>query len=157
MEAAALSQYEIERGKPMPSKNHGIIQSRLNIALGKAYADQYEFIVELKFAPVGLKPAVPDLCIYPKMPVDLQQDEISVVEPPITAIEILSPKQSIEEIQSKMFNTYFPAGVQSAWLIVPPLRSVHIFTPDRKFVTFNSGSLHDPATGITLDLDSFLP
>lgn len=28
-EEVVRSQYEIERGKPMPSKNHGIVQARI--------------------------------------------------------------------------------------------------------------------------------
>lgn len=152
-----LEDYETERNRLMPSKNHSIIQSRLNIALGKHYGDQYEFLPQLDLAPPGVKPTLPDLCIYPKRAVDLLEDEIKVTEPPITAIEILSPMQGIEEIKSKFFQIFFPAGVKSAWLIVPPVKTVYIFTPDRKYATFTSGSLHDPATGITLELDEFFP
>ncbi|MEM1123876.1 MAG: hypothetical protein AAGJ18_25790, partial [Bacteroidota bacterium] len=40
-------QYQRERNKPMPSKNHSAIQSRLIIALGKKYDKKYEFYSEL--------------------------------------------------------------------------------------------------------------
>jgi Uma2 family endonuclease len=149
--------YETERDKPVPSRNHGIIQSRLNVALGKRYLDRFELISEVKVAPPGVKPSVPDLCIYPKMVVDLLNDEIEMSEPPITAIEILSPTQGIEEVKDKIFDIFFPAGVQSAWLIVPTFHTVYIFTPDRQYTTFTSGTLHDPVTGIMLPLEEVFP
>lgn len=156
LETEAVSDYETERNKPMPSRNHSFIQSRLNIALGK-YLDQFEILPELNLAPPGVKPSVPDLCIYPKIEIDLLDDEIKVTDAPITAIEILSPKQSIEDVKEKIFQIYFPAGAKSAWLVVPTFRTVYVFSPDRKYVAFTSGTLHDPATGISLELDSFFP
>jgi Uma2 family endonuclease len=155
-ETEVVADYETERSKPMPSLNHSIIQSRLNIALGR-YANQFEILPELNLAPPGVKPSVPDLCIYPKMEVDLLNDEIKVTDAPITAIEILSPKQSIDDVKEKIFEIYFPAGAKSAWLVIPTFRTVYVFSPDRKYAAFTSGTLHDPATGISLELDSFFP
>jgi Uma2 family endonuclease len=155
--AIEYNDYETERNKPMPSRNHSFIQSRLNFALSKHYLDKYDFFSELNLSPPGVKASVPDLCIYPKTLIDLLEDEIQVTEPPITVIEILSPEQGMNSVKNKFFQIYFPAGVKSVWLVVPTLRSVHIFTPDRKYTTFTSGSLNDPATGITLELDEFFP
>ncbi len=149
--------YTIQRDKPMPSRNHGIIQARLSGVLFKYYDSEFNLMSEVELAPPGIKPSVPDICIFPKVPIDLMEDEIRVTEPPLTTIEILSPTQGVEELKNKFYQIYFPAGVKSAWLVVPTLRSVHIFTPDRKFVTFTSGTLHDPATGISLELDEFFP
>ncbi len=36
-----LAEYEIERGKPMPSLNHGIIQSNLCFAIQATYRKEY--------------------------------------------------------------------------------------------------------------------
>lgn len=149
--------YETERNKPMPSRNHSIIQLRLGAALINHYDDQFNFMGELNLAPPNVKPSVPDICIYPKSLINLLEDEIKVIEPPLTAIEILSPKQSIDDVKDKFFNIYFPAGVKSAWLVIPTFRTVYVFTPDRKYATFNSGTLNDPTLGITLELDEFFP
>ena len=43
------STYEIERGKPMPSKNHGIIQSNLSGLFYVNYRKQYRFMSEVAF------------------------------------------------------------------------------------------------------------
>lgn len=153
---ALEAKYKNERNKPMPSKNHGIIQSRLNIALGK-YLSEFEFITELSLTLPDVKSSVPDISIFPKMKIDLFDDEIKVSEPPITVIEILSPTQSVDEIKDKIFDIYFPGGVQSAWLIIPTVRTVYIFTPDKKITTFTEGTLKDAATGIELTLNDFLP
>ena len=150
-------QYQRERNKPMPSKNHSAIQTLLSAALVFNYKKKYQFFSELSLTMPDVKPAVPDLCIFPKTKLDLLNDEIKVKDVPITVIEILSPKQGIEDIKDKFFNIYFPAGVKSAWLIIPPLRSVHIFTPDKKFVSYNSGKLTDKACGVELELDDFFP
>jgi len=42
-----LSKYEIERGKPIPSLNHGIIQSNLCFAILAKYRKEYSVISEL--------------------------------------------------------------------------------------------------------------
>lgn len=56
----AETDYEIQRDKPMPSRNHSYIQSRLNIALGQHYLDKFDFFSELNLSPPGVKPSVPD-------------------------------------------------------------------------------------------------
>ncbi len=58
--------YQRERHKPIPSRNHSAIQSRLIIALGKKYDTKYEFFSELSLNLPDVKPAVPDICIYLK-------------------------------------------------------------------------------------------
>ncbi|MEM6317526.1 MAG: Uma2 family endonuclease [Bacteroidota bacterium] len=150
-------QYQRERNKPMPSKKHSAIQTLLGAALVVKYKKKYQIYSELSLFMPDVKPAVPDLCIFPKEQLNLLDDEIIVSDVPITVIEILSPKQGIDDIKDKFFTIYFPAGVQSAWLIIPTLRSVHVFTPDKKFVSFHSGKLMDKACDVELELDDFFP
>lgn len=153
---ALEKKYETERNKPMPSKNHSTIQFLLSVALGK-YLNEFSFFTELSLTLPDVKPAVPDVAIYPKTKIDLFEDEIKVSEPPITAIEILSPTQSVDEVKDKIFDIYFPGGVKSAWLIIPTVRTVYIFTPDKKVALFRDGLLKDEVTGIELTLNDFLP
>ena len=152
-EASYEPDYETERNKPMPSLNHGALQMQLGASLFLKYANQFKIVSEVKLALPSVKPAVPDISIFPKMPVDWLNDEIQVTEPPLTVIEILSPKQSIDDIKNKIFDIYFPGGVKSAWLVIPTVQSIHIFSPDRTFKTYTSGKLIDPVTGIELDMD----
>ncbi len=152
-EASYEPGYEAERNKPMPSFNHGALQMQLGASLYIKYAAQFKIVSEVKLALPNVDPAVPDISIFPKMPIDWLNDEIQVTEPPLTVIEILSPKQSVDDIKNKIFNIYFPGGVKSAWLVIPTLRSIHIFSPDRTYKTYNSGKLRDIVTGIELDID----
>lgn len=155
MEAAiALSQYELERDKPMPSLNHGILQARLAAEISKNYGKQYEVPSEVDLElPNAKKPTVPDLAIIPKKKVDWLNDVLRVKEPPLTVIEILSPMQNIETVKNKIFDNYFAAGVKSAWLVVPSLQTISVYTPDGKMSTYSNGAMQDPVIGVTLNLE----
>ena len=146
----ALSDYELERGKPMPSKNHAIVQSNLTFALMGGYRQKYRILPELTLE-FGRR-YVPDICVYPNQPYEREHDQIRVTEPPLTAIEILSPKQGSEEIMKK-FDAYFAHGVQSCWFVQPFTDTVFIFTPDKKIRVFHEETLTDPATGVSVDLN----
>ena len=145
----ALSDYELERGKPMPSKNHAIVQSNLTFALMGGYRQKYRILPELTLE-FGRR-YVPDICVYPNQPYEREHDQIRVTEPPLTAIEILSPKQNADEIMEK-FDVYFGVGVKSCWFVMPPTDTVFILTPDRKIQVFHDETLTDAATGISIDL-----
>ncbi|MCB0577823.1 MAG: Uma2 family endonuclease, partial [Phaeodactylibacter sp.] len=73
MPEVKLSEYETERHKPMPSLNHSIIQANLIRELGLSYKKKYRIASELSL-DLSDWPSVPDICIYPKMPLDLRQD-----------------------------------------------------------------------------------
>lgn len=144
------TQYERERGKPMPSKNHGLVQLYLGIAFSR-HDDKFTIIPELSLA-ITEKPLVPDLCIYPKLPIDWRHDEIKMSAPPLTAIEILSPTQGMEELIRKA-DAYFEAGVKSCWIVQPFLELIAILVPGEKAKFFDSGDVTDPATGITIQVE----
>ncbi|MEM6320508.1 MAG: hypothetical protein AAF960_22760 [Bacteroidota bacterium] len=73
-------------------------------------------------------------------------------EAPITTIEIQSPSQSIEELQHKIWDLYFPMGVQSAWIVIPAMKAVKILYANDKEEIFNTGKVKDTVTGITIEL-----
>jgi Uma2 family endonuclease len=62
---------------------------------------------------------------------DWQNDEVRVSEPPLTIIEISSPKQDFEDFEHKL-KAYFNAGVKSFWLIIPFTETLTIFYPNEK-------------------------
>jgi Uma2 family endonuclease len=150
--SAVEIQYELERNKPMPSLNHAKIQMRLVAHLFNAYAQEYDVLPELSIA-FPAKPAVPDIAIYPKVADDWKNDIIKRAELPLLVVEILSPKQIFDDIMDKINDIYFPAGLKSAWVVLPSAQSVMIFTPNAKPQTFNSGIMHDAASGFEVDLD----
>ena len=152
VEVEPLSDYEIERRKPMPNRIHGTIQSKINRLLGNGYDSRYQFPNELSLATTP--PTTPDICIYPKKKLDVRAVEAKETEMPITTIEILSPTQTIDELQDKAWDIYFPAGVRSAWIVVPELKVIQLLLSEGEPRVFHKNTLSDPATGIEISVDA---
>lgn len=150
--ADAISDYERERGKPLPSLNHSITQKRLIVALVR-YEPEYTVASELSLELEGLPSNVtPDLCVYPKLDIDYTHDEIRMTEPPLVAVEIASPTQATQEIVDKI-QQMLAAGVQSCWLVQPAMQSITVYTEGAAPKTASEGMLEDPATGIEVVVD----
>jgi Uma2 family endonuclease len=151
MPETTLSDYEIERQKPMPSFNHSVIQLNLGAELRYRYKDSYRIASELSL-DLSDWPSVPDICIYPKMPLDLRNDITTVTDPPLCAIEIISPSQSLHELVDKAAR-YFQHGVRSCWIVLLPLANIYVFTSPDDYEIFRAGdTLRDPALDISLPL-----
>lgn len=147
-----LSEYELERGKPMPTLNHSMTQGNLVFALKLQYRQQFSFLPELNLAMPERPDAVPDIAIYPKLEIDFLHDVTAMIEMPLTIIEIVSPSQSDTEIVAK-FERYFEAGVQSCWLVMPVFKAISVYSSIRQFKFFTDETiLVDPTTGIELVL-----
>ena len=147
-----MTAYEAERGKPMPSKNHGYVQSRLLMILGYKYLLDFTLLSEISIEMPTRPNCVPDIALYPKMQIDFYHDETFMKQMPISAIEIVSPTQSIDEILAK-FERYFFAGVQSCWLVQPSLKAINVYSQIGKYQYFNDEmTLLDNATGVELKL-----
>ena len=151
----AQSDYELERGKSMPSKLHGRLQAKLIGLLYISYGQTHTIYSELSVAlPPLYAKQVPDIALYSGVATYAAVDEIVVSEPPLTTIEILSPTQSLAELTNKI-EGYLAAGVKSCWLVLPELRSVSVSTQLGSYQTFdNPAKLVDPATGVELELSA---
>lgn len=146
-----ISQYELERGKPMPSKLHGYVQTKLITALDTRYGEQYTLFSELSLDLSDWE-SVPDISIYPKMEIDFSEDQVRMKEPPLCAIEILSPSQGFQEMIDKAKN-YFGHGVKSCWLVIPTVKNVYVFSSATAYQIFLADqTLTDGVLGIELEL-----
>jgi Uma2 family endonuclease len=144
-----LSDYELERGKPIPSFIHGITQTNILVALSqhKAFTIGSEITLELK------PKATPDILIFKKRQVNFQRDEKRVSEMPLTVIEILSGTQGMDDFDEKL-HRYFDAGIQSVWLVQPFIKTIAVFLPNEEPQVFTKDDeLHDPVTNISIKLD----
>ena len=144
------SGYEIERGKPMPSKNHSKIQVRIGAEILTNYEEQYDVHCELSLE-VPNPPTVPDLCLFPAEPSNWREDEVKVSAVPLTVIDIVSPPQTVTELTAKSV-AYFAAGTKSYWLVQPVLRTIFVLLPDGDELVFHNDTLTDPTNGISIDL-----
>lgn len=142
---------EPEMSKNMASKNHGKIQSRLAAVLNYNYDEAFDIYTEFELELLG-KRVVPDLSVFPLEPSNWQRDVIRGKDIPVLAIEIVSPKQAFNDIVEKVNDVYFPAGMSSVWVVLPPAESIMIFKPNVKPQIFNEGILKDPISGFDVDL-----
>jgi Uma2 family endonuclease len=151
MEATAtISQYELERGKPVPRFKHGIVQGNLIVALA-AYREKYSIVPEIDIELNG-KPSVPDICIYHKRAVDWTAEEDPITEPPLIAVEIISQSQSIDELVRKG-EGYLAAGVGAVWIVAPSLQTFFVMKANTKIEPYTRGTIKDDATGIEIRVD----
>lgn len=149
--ALELTPYELERGKPMPSKNHAAVQTNLIFCLAP-YKANFRVMSELSL-DLSTWESVPDIAIYPKMDIDFLHDEISIKEPPLTVIEILSPTQSLQELVSKA-EQYFKHGVKSCWLVLLSVRNVYVFSSPSDYLIFtHKDILMDPSLPFEIPLN----
>jgi len=152
MEAIAveISDYELERGKPMPSKNHGFVQMKLGLELMSRYEDRFWFASEVNIE-VGGRVLVPDVVIYGNITTDMSHDEIVMSELPLTTIEILSPRQALDDLIDKAM-AYLEAGVKSCWIVSPKSMGLFLYSPEGHRYFQSPETVTDPATGIELPL-----
>lgn len=143
--------YEKERGKPLPSLNHGQIQFLISGAL-HSYREKYTIASELTLE-LGNRQMTPDVCVYPKIEVNYQRDVTRMTEPPLLAVEIVSPTQSTQDVVDKI-NDMLDAGVESCWLVQPAMETVTIYTADAKPHTVSDGTVDDPATDIVVEISA---
>lgn len=148
-EALLAEEYEQERGKPMPSYNHGIVQANLIFALHIACGDRFTLGSEVALETEP--PMTPDIVVYPMRRPDWLHDEVRVAEPPLTAVEILSPSQSVNDLIPKIEH-YFAFGTQSVWLVQPPLQQVAVFTSNMEPQVFSHGEVVDSTLRVQIAL-----
>lgn len=150
VEPGSESDYELERDKPMPSFNHGLVQANIIFALKQAYGRTHTVVAEvtLETDPVS----VPDVALYPKRHPDWLHDEVRVAEIPLLVVEILSPSQSVTELMEKA-QRYFQAGVRSYWMAIPTHRIIAVHNPGVPPTVFTTGPITDPASEISVTIE----
>ena len=149
--AVELSDYEKERGKPLPSLNHAFVQSRLIVAF--ASFREFSILSELTLELPDGSRLTPDISVYPKLTKDWRHDVIRMKIMPTLAVEIPSPSQGFQEIADKL-DLYFANGVESVWVVQPGMQTVAIYLPGvvRPLVV-TEGEVKDPVTGLTARLE----
>ena len=149
-----LSDYEIERNKPLPTLLHGIIQSNdgfeIKIASGQKYRIASE--VTLDTLPRDL---TPDLIVLPYQKIDLSGEcPAKYGIPPLTVIEIQSASQSLDEMVNKTL-VYFDFGVKSCWVVQPIIKAIIVFSgPDEYKFFHHDDILKDSVLDIEIDLQN---
>lgn len=77
---------------------------------------------------------------------------VALTDPPLCAIEILSPTQSLQELITKA-KKYFGYGVESCWLVIPGLKNVYVFSDAATYQIFRDDqTLMDTALNVQIEL-----
>lgn len=150
METNLFDFVEEYQSEDIRSLNHSKLIHRLSVALNR-YEATYDILPKLELE-LSTGKCKPDIAIYQNLPTDWLNDVIYYNQPPIVAIEILSPKQALTDLTDKALKQYFPAGVQVVWLIIPTLRLVQTLLPDGSMQTWSSGVMRDSVTQMEVDL-----
>ena len=128
------SNYELERGKSIPSLVHADTQGNLYFVLRRDYGQQLKILPELSLS-IDSNILVPDLAIYPIFEIVLEQDKIKMEVPPAGVVEILSPTQTMSELVAKC-HKYLKLGIKSYWLVIPELRTIYVFDETGEYEIF---------------------
>jgi hypothetical protein len=148
--AEPLSEYERERGKPIPSLNHAFLQKRVIAALLR-YELQYLVLPEISIE-LAEQRYTPDIAVYFHFPINWKTDVIRLAEPPLLTIEILSPKQALSDVFAKA-DEYLDNGVEEAWIVIPEIQSITVCKKLEKHKTYTTGEVRHAQTGITLSIE----
>lgn len=147
----ALSDYEIERGKPMPTLIHGAIQANIGFELKLHYRNEFRVASEvlLDTKPLG---STPDIILYPQKPLDYRNDPARREDAPLLAVEIQSASQTTDDMVDKL-EPYFYFGVKSCWIVIPKLQGICVYDNPFHYNFFHADDiLKDTILNIELDL-----
>ena len=132
-----------------PSYYHSYLCANVTSAL--KHEGTYSIFTELTLAIDG-KDYIPDVSVYPKRTVILGKRDIGrMSDMPLTAIEIVSPSQTMDDALMK-FEVYFRAGIKSCWLVSPVTMTVNVYTEMERLQIFHAGELVDPVLNIRLPM-----
>lgn len=148
-----ISDYERERGKPLPGVFHAFVQMNLIYQLSRSDKEKYEFLPELNIDLNGYR-AVPDITIFDKNEPFLHSkiDIEWVTAVPFVTIEISAPKQSIHSLIVRA-EEYLKRGVQEAWVIVAEIGTLTVCKPHQKRRTYVSGRIVHEQSGAVISVE----
>ena len=147
-----ISDYEKERGKPMPNYTHGAVQANM---IGRLYSQlgvDYRIVSELTLEFADGLILTPDISVLAKRSVNWGREPVRSRDLPLV-VEILSPSQGYLPVVEKI-DAYFLHGVRSVWEVNPALRAVIIHRPgnDEPLIV-QQGEAKDPVTGLSVRLE----
>lgn len=150
---AATSDYERERGKPMPNYTHGVVQANITVSLAVQAGTNYRVANELTFEFDDGLVLTPDISVLARRPVRWRREPARCREVPVMVVEIVPPSQGYSVAVEKI-DAYFAHGVQSVWEVNPALEVVALHRPgEQRPHIVQQGEAIDPATGLTVRLE----
>ncbi len=132
--------YETEEEEDeMPSFTHGQLQLRLLNTLNSLLEERYEAYPPITFQGAKRR-YTPDVAIFPKRGYVRQKTYLVEKIPPIFAVEIISPGQTMMEMVFKC-EEMLESGVEECWIIEPANDTITVCRKDTQFVRHRGESL----------------
>ena len=156
---------ENEESQDMGSYNHSLVQAQLS-ALLLSQESRFSVFIELsldsgnidlsQFDIKAKEELKPDICLYSRSEKNAKvkkRDIIKMSDMPLLAIEVVSPRQSVDKIIAK-FEAYFTLGIKSCWLIIPTLEAVDVYSQfeQHKIFEINDTEVIDEKLNIRLPI-----
>ena len=132
-----------------PSYNQSYLAYRIAKVLDQE--EKYNLHIEMTLDISGTD-YIPDIALYKKEQIDFLHDKIKAVKPPLLLVEILSPKQAVNEVTEKL-EVFLQGGVQSCWLVIPPTKTIVLFQDIQHPVSYSSGRFTDPVIGVEVAVE----
>ena len=110
--------------KPLPKNLHAFAETFLLVNLATRLPRRYEALPELNVL-CGADRLVPDVVIAER---SARYDDGDLADPPLLAIEIMSPGQRLSELFDRCERLH-KAGTPQCWVIWPERRQAWMFTP----------------------------
>jgi Uma2 family endonuclease len=128
-------------------KEHSLIQRFLTVLFYMKRSEWgVEAFPELRTQTQSRRFRVPDILVTRAE----DKFERYVTQPPLIAIEILSPEDTLAAMRAKAVE-YRDFGIENIWIIDPQARIVYLYV-DGKFEELHSGELTVPGTSIKVVL-----
>jgi len=133
----------------MGSLNHSIVQARLTGLLfnDERFTPAVELSLDVsqidlsQFGFRAKEELKPDISLYQgHRELSSFDDVLRMTEMPLLVIEILSPKQTLDELLAK-FKAYFTLGIKSCWLVTPSIRAIAIYSQSKHWKTFSMNDM----------------
>lgn len=147
----ALSDYEIERNKPMPNLTHGGLQANIIGQLYTRYNSKFRIASEVSLDTYP-ESSTPDVVVYPRQALNYVNEVARQSNPPLLSIEIQSPSQTTEEMVVKL-SKYFSFGIKSCWIVFPAMKAIAVYKTPEDYVFFDHDDVvKDEVMGIDVEL-----
>lgn len=131
----AETEYHIdseEEDDEMPPRIHGYLQFQILLLLKELLKDSFKPSPPITFKGVTQRYTL-DVSICHAAPIRLLTNPASDEIPPLLAIEIISPGQTISAMVKKC-EGMIASGVEECWIVEPANESITVCTKERRFV-----------------------
>lgn len=140
-----------EEGKEMSSKIHGWLQRRFLTTLMRLIGKEYEVFPPITFKTTD-KGYTPDVCVYPRYPLNILNDAPAENTAPVLAVEIVSQSQNLGDLIRKSL-AMIDAGVETCWVVEPTAAIVVVVTAQGRTSLHLGEFLHHPLLSDPISLD----